>query len=63
MDNRLFCQVNVWIETDDDLKQWLTDFADDAAFLTQSLYINLLDSVDSEETHKRREGIIRVNSQ
>lgn len=50
MEQRLFCQVNVWIETEDDLKQWLENFADDSAFLTQSLYINLLDSVDSEET-------------
>lgn len=52
MDERLFCQVNVWIETEDGLQQWLTEFADDSAFLTKSLHINLLDSVDSEESRK-----------
>lgn len=52
MEKRMFCQVNVWIETEDGLQQWLTDFADDAAFLQASLYINLLDSVDSRETRQ-----------
>ena len=52
MEKRMFCQVNVWIETEDGLQQWLTDFADDAAFLKESLYINLLDSVDSQESRQ-----------
>ena len=50
MEKQMFCQVNVWIETEDDLKQWLASFEDDPAFLKQFLYVNLLDSVDSEET-------------
>ncbi|MBO5115236.1 MAG: hypothetical protein J6C02_03725, partial [Peptococcaceae bacterium] len=50
MENQFFCQVNVWIETEDGLKQWLASFEDDPAFLKRSLYINLLDSVDSVET-------------
>ena len=52
MDKKLFCQVNVWIETEDGLQEWLDTFADDPAFLTQSLYVNLLDSVDSAQTRK-----------
>ena len=52
VDKKLFCQVNVWIETEDGLQEWLDTFADDPAFLTQSLYVNLLDGVDSEQTRE-----------
>lgn len=56
VDEKRFCQVNVWIETEDDLKQWLEAFADDEEFLKESLYMNLLDSVDSEQTGEALEA-------
>ena len=52
MEKQFFCQVNVWIETQEGLNQWLAFFADDPGYLKQSLYINLLDSVDSKETRE-----------
>lgn len=48
--SQFFCGINVWIETETGLSEWLKSFCDDEAFLKDSLYINLLDSVDSEET-------------
>lgn len=46
MENKFFCCVNVWIEEDSDLEKWLTAFDDDAEFLKESLYINLLNASD-----------------
>ena len=56
MDKKFFCQVNVWIETEDGLQEWLDSFADDPAFFTQLLYMNLLDSVDTEQTRSALEA-------
>ena len=50
MEKRFFCCVNVWIEEEDGLSQWLQAFEDDKEFLKKSLLINLLDGVDSEQT-------------
>ena len=50
VDEKIFCQVNVWIETEDGLHEWLESFDDDAAFLKENVCVNLLDSVDSEQT-------------
>lgn len=50
MEKNFFCCVNIWIEEEDGLAEWLRSFEDDAEFLKEALYINLLDGVDSEQT-------------
>lgn len=57
MEKMFFCCVNIWIEEEDGLKEWLNAFDDDGDFLKSSLRINLLDGVDSEATRAAAEAL------
>ena len=52
MKNKFFCCINLWIEQDSDLRNWLTNFEDDTVFLQSSIYLNLLNASNNSELNE-----------